>query len=462
MKPFSSDPMDYDYYIHHYAFTSVFGKLVSLEKKGQVTPLLAEKWSHDNDFKTWTFTIRPHLFYSNGDLITPKDIALNFTRMAFLKNKTNSQSGLLEFLIGFNSLKSAHDTIEGISYNQDQVVFKFIKPIPDLLSKISFGFYSLTHPSLYNLENGEWINKKLVISSGPYDVSEWTDSSFNLTLRKDLPYVDYKKAISKIHFQDLLKAKKSTDLKDIDIIVADKTSLMVDDTFNYTGSSVGLKIGYAQVYTWNKPGPMNDINVRKWLRQKFYNDLNSHHFSTTKSFFPLSLKNLHDISDDVQIAKPNYKPFKLITHTMNSTAKIIENSARKSMAELFDSALSSLNGDDVTLIKNEITDDSDLEKFDVVINGTGVEADEYWDTVRFMFLSKQGIKLPDASGKILAELKKANPDINVINRELWDQAIIWPIRHYTNGFWLKKEPRISFDEVNLDGPAIDFQFIHWK
>jgi len=76
-----------------------------------------------------------------------------------------------------------------------------------------------------------------------------------------------------------------------------------------------------------------------------------------------------------------------------------------------------------------------------------------------MFLSKQGIKLPDSSGLITEELKGEVPNVQKINQLLWDQAIIWPLRHYSTGLWIKKDSKLNFAELNVDSMALDFQFI---
>lgn len=461
-KPFSSDPMDYDYYVHHYAFTSVLAKLISIERKGVISPILAEKWTHDSTFKDWTFNIRQGLFYSNGDKILAKDIAKSLIRVAYLKKKTNSNSGVLEFVEGFDLLKSASDNITGISYTDNKLFLKFNKPMPDLLSKISFGFYSLAHPSLYNPTSGEWIDKKKVISSGAYDIDEWSDTKFNLKLRENIPYVNYENSIQNVSFTSLLSVKESKDLKDVDVVVADKQSLLIDDSFAFSGSTVGLKIGYVHLYGWNKNKSLKDINIRRWLRSKFYEGLEVNGFTPTSSFFPTTLRDVKEIPKEVFLNRPDFNDFKLVTHSMDQSMKLNENKDKKSMSEIFGLALDNLNGDGIILKKKIIDDESDLSDFDLVINGTGIESSDYWDTVKFMFLSKNGILLPDESGAILNELSSKKPDINFINKELWDQAIIWPVRHYTNGFWFKRDSLINFENINLDSPAIDFQFFSWN
>ena len=63
--PFSSDPIDFDYYIHHYSFSSVYARLISSGKRGEYFPMISSEWSHSADFKIWKFKIRKDLQYSN-------------------------------------------------------------------------------------------------------------------------------------------------------------------------------------------------------------------------------------------------------------------------------------------------------------------------------------------------------------------------------------------------------------
>lgn len=463
-KPFSSDPMDYDLYIHHQAFTSVFGNLVSLGKKGEVVSQIAQSWSHDESAKKWVFIINNNLKYSNGDVITAADIEMNLKRVAFLKSKNNSQSGLFEYIEGFESIKKLND-VKGIYSEGNQLFLNFIQPMPDLLSKISFGFYSLAHPSLYDHQTGEWKNKHRTISSGPYEVVKWDDNSFELGLRKNIQYVDYNNAIEKISFIDLSLIKQSSDLNDVDILIADKSSLMVDSSFEYIGSSEGFKIGYVHCYGWDKVNsPLNNLEIRKWMRFKFYKGLQKSHFEIINSFFPSTFAGIKKFDLDFEIPKPVFKKFKIITHTMSAALKINENINQKSIPEIFNLALRNIGEDsDIEVEQIKFEDSMEIEKvMDIAINGTGIEADDFLSTVKFMFLSKHGINLPDSTGVILNELKKNNPDIDIINKELWNQAIIWPIRYYTKGYWFKKDSLINYDQLNLDLPAIDFQFIKWK
>ncbi|WP_257612738.1 ABC transporter substrate-binding protein, partial [Oenococcus oeni] len=58
--------------------------------KGQVKAGLAEKWKHSSDGKTWTFTLRKGLKWSNGDKLTASDFVYAWQRV--VNPKTSSQA----------------------------------------------------------------------------------------------------------------------------------------------------------------------------------------------------------------------------------------------------------------------------------------------------------------------------------------------------------------------------------
>lgn len=459
--PFSSDPMDYDAYVHHYAFTSLLGNLVSSSKKGELFPMIAKSWTRDSEGKHWEFILRNDLRYSNGDKVTAEDYALCLKRIAFLKKKTKSNSGVFEYLRGFDSIKSLKE-VEGINFEGDKLIFDFKEPINDLPLKISFGFYSLVHPSLYDHNTGEWFSKKSIISSNAYELKDWSENQFVLQLRKGIPYVNYSTAIKNVKIVNFTKIHEAKDLAEIDFAVADKNSLMFDSSFEYIGSNEGFIIGYVECYDWKNPNnPMHELTIRKWLRYKFYEGLEKGGMSITTSFFPAALLNLKEQNFDFKASRPEFKHFSLVTHTMSRASKIKENSNKKSVQEIMDQGLKNLgqnSGIDISQI--DYDESMEIEKvLGLAINGTGIDADEIVDTVKFMFSSKQGANLPDLNGKILKELEKENPNIEMINTELWNQAIIWPVRHYSKGHWFNKNRKFNFEQLNMNIPAIDFQFI---
>ncbi len=210
--PYSSDPLDFDNLFHHIVFYSVFSPLVTEYKSGSITGLIAESWSSSDDFKTWTFKIRSGLKFENGDPITSEAIQKSFKRIFFLLKQRNSQNGVVENILGINKFNNLSDPLSGLVINinpttsepnlTSNLTFTLIKPIKNFLALISFGMYSIVHPSLYDPQTGKWLNQKKTISSAAYSLGSWDENHLELTLRNN-----YKSPI------ELTNTKKITTLK---------------------------------------------------------------------------------------------------------------------------------------------------------------------------------------------------------------------------------------------------------
>src|SRR6476660_4659098 len=48
------------------AAAAIFDTLVTLDDKGQPQPKLALSWTHSEDYKTWTFKLRPGVKFHDG------------------------------------------------------------------------------------------------------------------------------------------------------------------------------------------------------------------------------------------------------------------------------------------------------------------------------------------------------------------------------------------------------------
>lgn len=459
--PFSTDPMDYDFYVHHQAFTSIFRKLVSTNKLGEYVPDLASEWKHEDNFKIWKFKIKKNQKFSNGEYIDGDDILSSFKRIAWLKKNKDSKSGVFEFLKGSQKSKNLNESLEGLYLDSDKdwIIFEFEKSMPNLLDLISFGFYGIVHNSSYDSITGLWNDKKninLVVSSN-YQIKEWSNRNIILSLRNDL---EDNKLFKEIEIRSIFTINSSKDLDNVDLLMIEKNNLYTDDRFEFIGSLNNLRIQYVKCPTWNdSKSPLHDKKTRQWIRSLFYQSLEKN-MALTNSFFPTNLKKLKAFELDYKVKKNIDKKIKIAAIDIGFKGKVVENNHIKSMAEIYEEAINAIGKDED--IELNVHSGSSSVKLDVDILGTGVESDDYWNTINFMFLSKDGIKLPDSTGVIHKELKKENPDINVINQEIWDQSIIWPIRHYSSGYWFKKNKNVDYSQINFESPAIDFQFLKWK
>src|SRR5689334_25116519 len=50
------------------AAAAIFDTLVYLDEKGEPQPKLAQSWTHSDDYKTWTFKLRPGIKFHDGKI----------------------------------------------------------------------------------------------------------------------------------------------------------------------------------------------------------------------------------------------------------------------------------------------------------------------------------------------------------------------------------------------------------
>ncbi|MFZ2160395.1 MAG: ABC transporter substrate-binding protein, partial [Bradyrhizobium sp.] len=62
------------------AAAAIFDTLTYLDDKGVAQPKLALSWTHSDDFKTWTFKLRPGVKFHDGTPFNAAAVKANFDR----------------------------------------------------------------------------------------------------------------------------------------------------------------------------------------------------------------------------------------------------------------------------------------------------------------------------------------------------------------------------------------------
>lgn len=453
--PYSSDPLEYDAFSHHVIFRSVFSSLVTEYRQGQFTGLIAESWDTSKDFRIWKFKLRKNLRYGNGDPITPERVLKSLKRIAFVLRARKSQSGLFENLDGFEQFVDINSAWSGLELDSDlNLIFRFKRPFEKALETIGFGLYAIVHPSQFNDKNGEWIDKKQSISSGPFLISSWTKEKIILERRQFIDEFENAKSINSI-----LISWSESDRGSQDILMGTSDETSLKKTHDFFGGAVS-EIGYVQCMSWSDPSsPCHVLQARQTLRKSFYASMQSKGLQITHSFFPLVMKGVKEPDLD-----PNEEGFKL-SGVIRIRPTAFSNPA---FAIGYDSSMRSASTEtgltfkQVELSREKLSEESrpDLKHYsvDLAARGTGILVVDPDDDIRFMFLSKEGIKLPDVDGRILKALAQRPLDPQEVNQLMWEQAVIWPVVHYASGLWCK-HGEFDLSQVNLILPPTEFQWI---
>lgn len=451
-KPYSADPIDYDQIIHHYIFTSVFSPVISLYKKNEIDFKLINKAESFDDDKTWVLSVKNDIKYSNGDPILPIHIFLNFKRIAFLKKKAKSNSGLMEYLVGLENLKTLDDNIEGLSYDEKTVTLKFNRPIRNFLDKISFNIYAIAHPTNFNQTDGAWTGGDIITSAG-YMITKLLMDSGLVELEKINPAANNIKKIRIYAGAENFNANEN-----YDIVIGRSSDLHLSNDYEYLSGPesyvrfVRLKI--------DKNKNLSDYKVREFLKKIFYKKMNTIknlNFVPTTSFFPLKISGVSEnpIPSDNNMIELHNLVIKVYT-----AKSILKHPSKKSTLSSYDAIKESLNEFQSYGVKIEFVEKD--EDADISVTGTGMLIDQPFEDIRFMFNSRHGINLPDPTGKAKLTIEKSNFEVQDVNKLIWSDSLIWPVEHFSLGYWVNKNSNIDMTHINLVLPPTDFNYIYLK
>ncbi len=455
-KPHSADPYEYDHMVHHAVFPSVLGTLVSVGQTGKYQGLIAENWTVSNDYQTWRFAIRKGLRFSDGQEITADSVLPSFKRIILLQKKSKSQSGLVSIVEGVDLIKTIKEDFPGLKVEHNEIVFILKKPTPDFLDIISFGLYGIVSLNDFDDKTLEWKDLKEVTSSNGYKLVSWTDKSILIQLRNDfnLNNEQIKKA-SSVEF--IWSGERVGDIFPRTSITAPDIAKPEDYVFH---GPTPTGITFIRLASYNNVSSFfNDKKNRKALRACFYARLESKGIKVSKNFVPLSSDIIKSDGDDT--CQADFQKLKQITYAYPNDSKSIsvfglnlQKAFQETAEELNLSYEYQQKYSFAELIKNM---DGSAPDFDFFNMGSYVRAEEPFEDVRFMFLSKEGIRLPDETGAILSEIKKDKFSLEMVNQLIWDQALIWPVAHFSYGFWGNK--KLDFSKLNLLHPSLDFNVI---
>lgn len=177
----------------------IFEGLVEVEEgSSEIGPGLAEKWEPSKDGKTWTFTLRKGVKFSDGETLDAQAVCDNFERMAD-QNET-AQAGPAEYwaysMEGFGK-DSLYRSCEA---SDDQtVVLKIARAtskFPAMLSLSAFGIQSpkaLEEGKANDVKKqGEGFaypkNSENPVGTGPYTFDSYDEANKTVTLKRNDDY----------------------------------------------------------------------------------------------------------------------------------------------------------------------------------------------------------------------------------------------------------------------------------
>ncbi len=183
-------------------------QLLTFNSSLQIIPDAAQSWQNTNGGKTWTFTLRPNLKWSDGTSLTSKDFVFSFEHelspnlctsggdynSPIPANRSSCAGGqfqymFLQYIQGVQAYSTgAASSISGIQAPDNQtLVFTLTQPIAffpyDMATVAAEPIEQSVYQKYYSAQSSastysEHYDQGLA-QSGPFEVSAWTDNSGN-------------------------------------------------------------------------------------------------------------------------------------------------------------------------------------------------------------------------------------------------------------------------------------------
>lgn len=455
-EPYSVDPLDYDQFIHHVAFTSVLAPLVTQYHAGEFQGIIASSWNNTSNDQIWTFEIRKGMRFDDGTVIDPDTVRKSLTRIAYVLKERKSKAGLFESLVGIDQLATATSTFDGIRVSGDSIVLRFDTPKPNLLTLISFGLYGIAKVGDFDPSSGKWVNARKAAASGAYRIDKWDDRGLTLALRSDFP----KELRHPNPFARYVVVSNPAERSKADLVFGAGQETSFSASHSFLGPNAS-NIAYVTCHSWMYPaGACREVQNRKYFRSRFYKELAAAGVPYTLSFFPLTMRDIHEMPGlqsevytaplgkfDTSIYQSSL-PFSFVPQILNSLSKAFGGEhgnpvIKKVPGSTFDSYRQPKNPED---------------GIDLVFSITGILIEDPDADIRFMIQSKEGIQLPDPTGRLheIVSAKRFSPQD--VNQQVWDDAIVWPLFHMSLGLWARKE-MFNFEHLNASLPPTDVSWI---
>ena len=249
----------------------LFAGLVSFDESNNIIPGLAKSWSVSDDGKTYLFTLRPNLKFSDGSSIKSSDVVYSWQRL--VAPQTGSPYGLIA-----NSILNAQSIIDGKvpasslgvrALSESVVEVKLAYPDKAFLAKLLRPSFYVVSQSNVEKYGKQWTSPQHLVSSGAYCLKSHIING-SLTLTKNNYYSNSSQVkLTNVIFYPLVDS--NTSLLKYKANELDMTWQIPVDQFNLIKNQYKEELQVTPIeamvyYNINLLKPeLRDVNLRKAL-----------------------------------------------------------------------------------------------------------------------------------------------------------------------------------------------------
>ena len=240
-------------------YALVYESLVTIDDNGVPQPLLCESWTETGDGKTWTFTLRENLTFSDGTPLTAYDVAASGQYLVDLANNEEGRDpgfyANIKYLVSSFNARDEH-TVE---------------------VKAKRGYYGLLYAMTFPVLPQSQIGMGNPIGSGPYVVQSFEPSNYmmlgvNQNWWQTLPQVREIMVTFFTNSKDMISAYE---YGRVDTVF---TRSVAAAQYRSGNNSLSIKYSTRQLEVLllnhrSSSFPLDSLNVRKAIRYAINKDL---------------------------------------------------------------------------------------------------------------------------------------------------------------------------------------------
>lgn len=460
-EAYSADPYEFNSSVHHLVFGPTFARMFTAYKDARIEPTLVKSWVSNSNYTEWKFKLRSDFYFNNGDRILNEHVLASVKRFLLLAKKNKSTSSLLLNLRGATNIESMNDEVEGLKIVDDQLVFSFRNPERNLPETLAFGLYSVVHPKDFNAVNGAWAPKSIPITSGPYEISHFSREEIRLSLRKDFP----KDQTASRPFEKIVYYFTKEKRQVADLFRGYEGEPQSNEDMEFKGKT-NDNVLLLRIVSWLDPkSPLSSALVRISLREQFYKNFQKRGNKIWRSLYPSFHVAAKEAKMPTKLLQGEILKGNVITYQQptNTLSPVIQ-AYRDSVIETFEAAgakvdfTKRLTHEEYMRLKR--LSPGEQAPIDVVGLITTIGNEDPRETTKLMF-SKEGIYIPDPSGKVRKIIRDQSFDIADVNQILYDDGIMWPVAQLSHGFWVNTS-KVDLSRYNHQWPLSELQWMGAK
>lgn len=245
--------------------------LVTYNAKGEPVPGQAEKWDISQDGKTYRFTLRDGIKWSNGDPVKASDFVFSYRRI--MDPATGSKyANILYPILNAEKINKGQAKVEelGVKAVDDKTLeIALEQPTPYFIELLTHQTSLPVHPASVQKYGTDFVKPGNMVTNGAYKLAEFVPNS-HIKLVKNENYYDAKNVkIDTVmyyptsDFAAMVRRYEAGELDTTDDIPADQTKALKERFKDQV--KLGPYLGTWFMVVNSSKAPFNDVRVRQAL-----------------------------------------------------------------------------------------------------------------------------------------------------------------------------------------------------